>query len=186
MLFIARRNSFWRNWKRCLWWNWECYILHAAFSVTPMYNERFLCYMCHICKLKETSSAPLSTRIVNKDLILTALHRTIARGLPFLAGWNSGDRYAICHHAKRWDHLKKLTLYLWSGLQLLLYTYLPLIGLRPAIRHCAFYLVQALAFRNSRQTKRVKLFTMWQSGWTSMIAGMRLGYTGHDVLSFIE
>lgn len=45
--------------------------------------------------------------MVSKDLVLTALHRTVARGLPFLAGWNSGDRYAICHHAKRWDHLKK-------------------------------------------------------------------------------
>jgi hypothetical protein len=94
------------------------------------------CVTCDICKLKETSSAPL-LRIV----IRTGLHRTIVRGLPFLAGWNSCDRYAICHHAKQWDHFKKLTC-LWSRLQLLLSIYLPVISLRPAIRRCAFCLVE--------------------------------------------
>ena len=43
---------------------------------------------------------------MNKDRVLTALRGTEARGLSFMAEWNSGDRYAVCHHATRWDHLK--------------------------------------------------------------------------------
>jgi hypothetical protein len=83
MLFIARRNSFGEI---------ENAACGEAENVT-FCIQRFLLrrravnvflVTCDICKLKETSSAPLIS-MVNKDLLLTTLHRTIARGLPVLA-----------------------------------------------------------------------------------------------------
>jgi recombinational DNA repair protein RecR len=83
MLFILRRNTFGeienaacgetKNVTFCM----QCFHLRRrtvnVFFVT-----------CDICKLKETSSAALMS-VVNKDRILATLHRTVARGLPFLA-----------------------------------------------------------------------------------------------------
>jgi hypothetical protein len=77
----------------------------------------------------------------------------------------------------------KMDAVFWNAQQVLLWMCLPLISLRRAIVHRVTYVVEALAIRDWRQTK---LFTIWPSGRTSVIPWMRLGSTGHDVLSFVS